>query len=71
MPVLEELEALHSRLFDLANAHAGNDKGNAALYLHEAANNVLRAMRCIERGNPQEPIPAKFILSAMGLGDDS
>jgi hypothetical protein len=71
MTVLEELDGLHKKLFDLANAHAGNGKGNAALYLHEAANNVARAIKCIERGNPPEPIPARFILASMGLGDDS
>lgn len=70
MPDPEELKKLHRRLFDLANAHAGSGTGNVALYLHEAANNVARALECIECGNPPALIPARFILASMGLGSE-
>jgi len=65
--LLEELNQLHSRLFDLANHQAGNKHGNLALYLHEAANNVVRAKQCQARGNsPNEPIPLFALASAVG-----
>jgi len=69
--VLAELRATRERLFNLANAHAGNDKGNAALYLHGACNELVRAIKCIERGNPKEAIPLRYVLASMGIHDES
>lgn len=68
--VLAELRATRERLFDLANAHAGNDKGNAALYLHGACNELVKAIKCIERGNPNEPFPLRYVLASMGITSD-
>ena len=60
--LLEELGELHSTLFSLANSVAGNDRGNASIYLHMAANEVSRARKCVEAGNrPGQPIPARAL----------
>jgi len=62
-----ELNAMHGRLFDLANREAGNQRGNMALYLHEAANNLIYALNCQERGNPaSEPVPLFALANAVG-----
>lgn len=66
--LLAELEKMRCRLFDLANANAGNDKGNAACLLHAASNEINRAMRCLERGNPKdEEIPPHLLAQTLGL----
>ena len=64
-----ELEEIKKRLFDLANEKAGNDSGNASIFLHEAVNNVVKALDCFRRGNPKEEIPMRFIARAMGMGE--
>lgn len=66
--LLKELTQIRSRLFDLANSQAGNDRGNAAVLLHASCNEILRAKQCIERGNPSsEPVPMRLILESCGL----
>lgn len=68
----KELEKIRCRLFDLANSVAGNDKGNAAVYLHGAANRINEAIKCLERGNPStDPIPAWAMRSMIGSSIDS
>ena len=63
----QELNQIHGRLFDLANHTAGNDRGNVALYLHEAANQIILALNCQERGNPaDEPVPTDIALRSLG-----
>lgn len=64
--LLKELTAIRSRLFDLANSQAGNDRGNAACLLHASCNEILRAMKCIERGNPKdEPMPVRLLVQSI------
>ena len=64
----EELDLIRRRLFDIANDKAGNDSGNASIYLHEAANNINTAFQCFDKGNsPSEPPPAWAVRRAMGL----
>lgn len=62
-----ELTNIRSRLFDLANQHAGDNKGNAALHLHTASNEVMKALHCLRRGNPPEPIPNYLLLRSLGI----
>lgn len=65
--LLAELETMRCRLFDLANANAGDDKGNAACLLHAASNEINRAMRCLARGNPKgEGIPPHLLAQTLG-----
>jgi hypothetical protein len=67
--LIKELTEIRDRLFNLANSQAGDDKGNAASYLHASCNEVTRAIKCLERGNPaSDPIPFRFIAASMGLG---
>jgi len=62
-----ELNLIHGRLFDLANHQSGPDRGNVAGFLHEAANQIIHALNCQERGNnPNEPIPMAAIANAVG-----
>lgn len=66
--LLAELDAIRCRLFDLANSQAGNDKGNVACLLHAASSEVLRAQKCLERGNPAgEPIPKYLLAQSLGI----
>ena len=69
-PEHDEFNTLYKTISDLAGKHAGNDKGNAALFLHQAASKVAEAIKCMERGNPSdEPIPQEAVMSALGLPD--
>lgn len=62
-----QLNQLRNALFDAANSWAGNDQGNAAVHLHQAANSVLKALKCLERGNPaSDAIPLDAVLASMG-----
>lgn len=64
---VSHLNKLRNDLFDAANSWAGDDQGNAAVHLHQAANSVLKALRCIERGNPtSESPPLDAVMAAMG-----
>lgn len=66
--LLQELTQIRSRLFDLANSQAGNERGNVAVLLHAGCNEILRAKQCLERGNPaSEPIPIRLLMESMGL----
>ena len=47
---LDELTEIRLRLFTIANIHAGNERGDAAIHIHESANQITEAMDCIERG---------------------
>ena len=66
--LLAEIDDLHDRLFRLANSLAGNARGNAAIYLHLAANECSRAWKCVAAGNrPGDPIPARALDQTFGL----
>ena len=64
---IDRLTGLRDEIFDMANSHAGNDSGTAALHLHQCANSMTKALRCLERGNPKEPIPEEFIPPSLGF----
>jgi hypothetical protein len=69
--LLAEVDDLRHRLFTLANSLAGNARGNAAIYLHLAANETLRARKCVEAGNlPGQPIPARAMAQTLGATMD-
>jgi len=58
---IARLNEIRSELFNMANSVAGNDKGNAACLLHASCNEIMNAIKCMERGNPvSDPIPARL-----------
>lgn len=47
--LMTEAMQIRDRLFDIANAFAGNETGDVAIYLHESCNWVVRAKDLFER----------------------
>lgn len=66
---IAHIELLRHQIFDLANSYAGNDSGNAALFFHAAANELLRGIQCLEKDNPPAPIPMRFMMASLGMGE--
>lgn len=50
MKTIEELDELHSILFDAANEFAIAKQGTVAVSLHQAANYVVTAIRMLKEG---------------------
>lgn len=60
----------HSKLFDMANSYGGDETkrvGIAAFYLHQAANNFLKAAQKIEDGSGEEGLPLSGVLGSIGF----
>lgn len=63
---LKRMEELSHELFDMANSFAGDETGTVGVYLHEACNNVWKAMKVLN-GEMGDEIPMEFVARSMGL----
>ena len=63
----KRMQEIAVELFEMANAHATDDQdtGNAAIFLHEAVNNIWTAEKCLN--GKDIPIPMAIIMRSMGM----
>ncbi len=65
--IRERMQEIAVELFEIANACATDDKdtSNAAIFLHEAVNNIWTAEKCLN--GEDIPIPMAIIIRSMGM----
>ncbi len=63
----ERMNEIAIELFDMANSFAieEQDRGNAAIFLHEAVNNIWTAEKCLN--GEDMPIPMGSVMRSMGI----
>lgn len=58
---IEQLDKIHSDLFDMANSYAGDATGGLAVQIHHAANQVLKIKNNLQLNNTNPPMDASMI----------